>query len=74
MSYVECPHCQEHIEVFGKSHVDEVAAKYDLPVLGKIPMTPAIAAASDAGDVESLSGDWFDTAVAAIEKIPANEK
>ena len=37
-------------------------------------MTPAIAAASDAGDVESLSGDWFDTAVAAIEKIPANEK
>lgn len=74
MSYVECPHCQEHIEVFGKSHVDEVAAKYNLPVLGKIPMTPAIAAASDAGDVESLSGDWFDTAVAAIEKIPANEK
>lgn len=49
MSYVECPDCKKHIEIFGKSHVDEVAAEYNLPVLGKIPMTPAIAAASDAG-------------------------
>lgn len=69
MSYVECPCCKEHIEVFGKSHLDEVAAEYNLPVLGKIPMTPAIAAASDAGDVESLEGDWFNEAISAIEKI-----
>ena len=69
MSYVECPGCKERIEVFGKSHVDEVAAEYNLPVLGKIPMTPAIAAASDAGDIESLEGDWFTDAVAAIEKF-----
>lgn len=69
MSYVECPDCGKHIEVFGKSHVDEVASEYNLPVLGKIPMTPAIAAASDAGDVESLEGDWFNDAIAAIEAI-----
>ena len=48
MSYIECPCCGEHIEMFGKSHLDEVAAEYNLPVLGRIPMTPAIAAASDA--------------------------
>lgn len=69
MSYVECPGCKEHIEIFGKSHVDEVASEYNLPVLGKIPMTPAIAAASDAGDVEGLQGDWFDEAVKAVEAI-----
>lgn len=70
MSYVECPGCKEHIEIFGKSHVEEVAAQYGLPVLGKIPMTPAISAASDAGDVENLEdGDWFKEAVAAIETI-----
>ena len=63
----ECPDCKKHIEIFGKSHVDEVAAEYNLPVLGKIPMTPAIAAASDAGDIESLDGDWFATAIPAIE-------
>ena len=68
MSYVECPGCKEQIKVFGESHVEEVAAQYGLPVLGKIPMTPAISAASDAGDVENLDdGDWFDQAVKAIE-------
>lgn len=72
MSYVECPDCGKHIEVFGKSHVDEVASEYNIPVLGKIPMTPAIAAASDAGDVEGLAGNWFDEAVKAIEAIPVN--
>lgn len=70
MSYVECPDCKKHIEIFGKSHVDEVAAEYNLPVLGKIPMTPAIAAASDTGDIESLDGDWFATAISAIEAAP----
>jgi len=69
MSYIECPDCGKHIEVFGKSHVDKVASEYNLPVLGKIPMTPAIAAASDAGDVESLQGNWFDDAVKAIEAV-----
>ncbi|HBI60300.1 MAG TPA: ATP-binding protein [Lachnospiraceae bacterium] len=69
MSYVECPGCKERIEVFGKSHVDEVAMQYHLPVLGKIPMTPAIAAASDAGDIENLEGDWLDGAVSAIEAV-----
>ncbi len=68
MSYVECPHCDEKIEIFGKSHVQEVADEYGLPVLGRIPMTPAIAAASDAGDVESLEGDWFTGALDAIEQ------
>ena len=66
MSYVECPDCGKHIEVFGKSHLAEVAAVYKLPILGQIPMTPAIAAASDAGDVESLDVDWFDKAIEAI--------
>lgn len=70
MSYVECPGCKEKIKVFGESHVEEVAAQYELPVLGKIPMTPAISAASDAGDVENLDdGDWFNQAVRAIEAI-----
>ena len=66
MSYVECPDCGKHIEVFGKSRLAEVAAVYKLPVLGQIPMTPAIAAASDAGDVESLDVNWFDQAIDAI--------
>lgn len=69
MSYVECPHCGEHIEIFGKSHLDEVASEYNLPVLGRIPMTSAIAAASDAGNIEELEYNWFDDAITAIENM-----
>lgn len=69
MSYAKCPHCGEHIEIFGKSHLDEVAAEYNLPVLGKIPMAPEIAAASDAGNIEDLGLDWFNDAITAIENI-----
>ncbi len=72
MSYAECPGCGERIEIFGKSHVDEVAAQYSLPVLGKIPMAPAIAAASDAGDIESLEGDWLNAAVKAVEEVTSS--
>ena len=72
MSYAECRGCGERIEIFGKSHVDEVAAQYSLPVLGKIPMAPAIAAASDAGDIESLEGDWLNAAVKAVEEVTSS--
>lgn len=69
MSYVECPDCGKAIEIFGKSHVEEVAEQYGLPVLGKVPMTAAIAKASDEGTVEELECSWFDNAVGEIEKV-----
>ncbi len=72
MGYVECPHCNERIEIFGKSHVDQVAAEYHLPVLGKIPIKQEISAASDAGDIESLSGNWLDAAISAVEAIKSH--
>ena len=40
MSYIVCPDCGKHINVFGNSHVDEVAAKHHLPVLAKCPIDP----------------------------------
>ena len=39
MSYIVCPDCGKHINVFGNSHVDEVAAKHHLPVLPHRPQT-----------------------------------
>ena len=51
-SYLACPDCGKHISVFGESHIDEVAARYELPVLAKLPIDPKLAAAVDAGKIE----------------------
>ena len=69
MSYIVCPDCGKKIEVFGKSHIEETAAKYDLPVLGRLPFTPAIAATADKGAIELFEGDWLDGAAEKIESL-----
>lgn len=48
-SYLACPDCGKHIEVFGKSHLDEIALQYSLPVLARLPIDPQLAALCDAG-------------------------
>ena len=42
-SYLECPDCGKKIEVFGRSHIDEIAQNLGVEVLGKIPIDPKIA-------------------------------
>ena len=73
MSYVTCPDCGREIHVFGESHIDEVAAKYALPVLGKLPIEPKLAAACDRGAIELFEGGWLDGAADLIESLPQRE-
>lgn len=68
-SYIKCGNCGEKISVFGTSHIDEIAGKYDLPVLGKVPIDPAISAAIDGEKIEELQGDWLDLAAETIEIV-----
>lgn len=67
MSYVECPDCGRKIPVFGESHIDEVADRYQVPVLAQMPIRPALAAACDSGTVEDVEFDSLMDAVNAIE-------
>ncbi len=69
MSYVECPDCGKRIEIFGKSHIDEIAKKHDVKTVCKVPVVPAIASLGDAGKVEELEGPWLDDMAAMIEKL-----
>ena len=69
MSYVQCPHCDERIAVFGDSHLDEIAAQYKLQVLGKLPMDPKLARACDQGMIERFEGDYLSSAVSLLEKL-----
>ena len=69
MSYVQCPKCGEKIYVFGKSHIQEVAEKYHLPVIARVPLDPRISEASDAGAVEDLEVEEIKPAADFIESL-----
>ncbi len=63
MSGFRCPDCGKVHNIFGESHVDEVAEKYGIPVTAKIPMDPSVAAKCDAGDIEYCEEEWLEPVV-----------
>ena len=67
-SYLRCPDCGKEIQVFGKSHLDQIASQFELPVLAKLPIDPGVAEAYDSGLMETVNTDALADAVAAIEK------
>ncbi len=69
MSYVECDCCKERNYVFGESHIQEVADKYNLPVLARIPLRSNQAKCSDAGNVEDLIVEEIKDTCDIIEKL-----
>lgn len=72
MSYFRCPDNGKHYEIFGNSHIDEIAEKHQLEVLAKIPIDPLVAKACDSGTIDQIDGEWFDYAAVTLEKLVNN--
>lgn len=70
-SYLRCPDCGRKTSVFGKSHLDEIAAQFNLPILAHLPIDPAVAEAYDNGQMETVNTEALSAAVEAIEKTEA---
>ena len=66
-SYVKCPDCGKEIKIFGESHIDEIAAELDLPVLGKMPIDIEMAEAADLGCFHKINNNYI---AAADEVMP----
>ena len=58
-SYFQCPDCGKRHAIFGESHLDEVAQQLEVPILARLPMDPTVAAAFDAGKMETLETNYL---------------
>ena len=69
LSYFECPDCGKKYELFGKSHADEIAEKYGIPSVAKLPVYPKLASEADRGVVEGFDGHWLDAMADYLERL-----
>lgn len=72
MSYIVCPKCGERIEIFGPSKAAATAEKFDMPLLGRLPLDPDISRLCDEGRIEEYSAKAFQPIVERlIERVSA---
>ena len=68
-SYLECPDCGKHLNVFGESRIDDIAAELDIPVLGKMPIVPKMAEQSDKGMFEYVENNNLAEALKVLMEL-----
>lgn len=68
MGSMVCPHCGREVSLFGRSRAEEVAAAAGIPLLGSLPLDPALSALGDRGNIEDYEiPDYFDRIPAMLE-------
>ena len=74
MSYALCPDCGKRINVFGESHIGEIAEKFGYDLLAQIPLDQKLAALCDKGWIEMMENSYLDAAADALEaKCPVQK-
>ncbi len=74
MSYFECPDCKQKHSIFGESNIEEIAEKYNIPRVVKLPITREVASACDKGIVELLGAEWLNEMAADVEALLDGEE
>lgn len=69
MSYFKCQNCGMEHDIFGKSHVEEIAAKYGIKTTCRLPLDPAVASAADEGEIEFLKEDALQPIMDILKKF-----
>ncbi len=65
-SYFQCTDCGKKLEIFGKSHLDEMAVKHNVPILARLPIDPAVAELCDNGRMDEVECPELAPAVTTI--------
>ncbi len=74
MSYAVCPHCNEKLEIFGKSQGEKVAAETKIDFLGSLPWDSRLNSMLDAGQIEDYeSKEMSSIADKLLSKMASGE-
>ena len=68
-SYFQCPDCGQAHAVFGQSKLDAVAQALELPILARLPLDPALAAACDGGTLEDHAPNPLEGVAEALDRL-----
>ena len=63
MSYFECPDCHKKYEIYGKSGIENIANKYGITTIDKLPINPEIASLCDQGLIENLDSKYLENTI-----------
>ncbi len=66
MSYFLCSNCNEKHYLFGESHIEEIAKKYKIETISKIPMDKRIAESCDKGLIEDVEAEFLNNMVKKV--------
>ena len=78
MSYLECPHCSERIDVFSMGGGSKTAIEMGVTFLGELPLDPVVRIGGDTGRPVAMRGEsderaaaFFELARRTIERVAA---
>ncbi len=75
MSYLYVPEIDKKIEVFGRSRGDEMAIAAKAPLLGQLPIDPALAKLCDEGNVERYDAEVVGSlGEALVRSVPVKKE
>ena len=69
MSYFKCPDCGKEHKIFGESHIDEIAKKYGIKAVAKLPINSALASAADKGKIEEEEAAEIAPVLEAVKNL-----
>jgi len=75
MSYLECPHCNQRIDVFSHGGGRKTAEMMNVPFLGELPLDPAVRIGGDTGQPITLgdAGAPFVAIAREVQRRAAEE-
>ena len=65
-SYMVCPDCGKKIQVFGESHIEEIAKELGTEVLGKMPIDPVLAEAVESEKFYEAGNPYLKEAIKVL--------